>query len=75
VSFFICQKGVIVMNPPMNEQLKQWKQDVRDMKVMRKTKKPPQKNQEKLSERDWKEIMGMGRARYGRAKGGAFRQK
>ncbi|OKL37010.1 hypothetical protein [Domibacillus mangrovi] len=63
------------MNPPMKEQLQQWKKDHQEMKQERKKEKPPQKKQEKLSERDWKEIMGMSRTRYGRAKGGAFRQK
>ncbi|MGG3450204.1 hypothetical protein [Domibacillus aminovorans] len=63
------------MNPSLKEQLKQWKKDHQEVKRERKKEKPLQKKQENLSERDWKEIMGMGRARYGRAKGGAFRQK
>ncbi|WP_018392945.1 hypothetical protein [Bacillus sp. 37MA] len=63
------------MNPSLKEQLEQWKKDRQKVKQERKKEKPPQKKQEKLSERGWKEIMDMGRARYGRAKGGAFRQK
>ncbi|WP_018392487.1 hypothetical protein [Bacillus sp. 37MA] len=63
------------MNLSMKEQLRQWKKDHQEVKQEWKKEKQPQKKQEKLSEREWKEITGMGRARYGRAKGGAFRQK
>ncbi|MGG3452079.1 hypothetical protein ABER98_19900 [Domibacillus aminovorans] len=66
------------MNPSMKEQLKQWKEAnpaPAPVKAKPKAEKPRRKKQEKLSERDLKELMGRSRARYGRAKGGAFRQK
>jgi hypothetical protein len=63
-ALFYLPKGVIGMNPSMKEQLQKLKQE-----------KPPQKKPERLSERDLKELVGMDRTRYGRAKGGAFRQK
>jgi hypothetical protein len=64
----------MVMNPPMKEQLKQWKQDARDMKVERKTEKPPQKKQENLSERDLRDLMNTNMWTLRRGRGGAYKK-
>jgi hypothetical protein len=56
------------------EQLKQWKQD--HLAVRNHGHKKPQKTRgEVLSDADIRSLMGMNRARYGRKKGGAIKQK
>lgn len=56
------------------EHLKQWKED--HLAVRKHGQKKPQKTlDEVLSDADIRSLMGMNRARYGRKKGGALRQK
>ncbi|MDM5335729.1 hypothetical protein QUF84_00260 [Fictibacillus enclensis] len=50
---------------PLNDQLRAWKKQ---------NKKQPDKQEERLTERDWIELMGIGRQRLSRGKGGAYRQ-
>jgi hypothetical protein len=75
VSSFFVLKGDERMKH-FKEQLIIWKEK-HDMKSesksdsLRKAKKKPQE----LSEKEIKELMGMGRPRYSRGRGGALRQK
>jgi hypothetical protein len=73
VSFFICYEGDGIMND-FKEQLKQWKQD--HLVARKHGQQKPQKTRgEVLSDADIRCLMGMNRARYGRKRGGAIRQK
>jgi hypothetical protein len=73
VSFFICYEGDEVMND-FKEQLQKWKQD---HIAARKhgQKEPKKKSGEVITDADIRSLMGMNRARYGRKRGGAIRQK
>lgn len=50
----------------LNDQLRIWKKQ---------NKQQPNKKEERLTEREWKELMGMSRQRLSRGKGGAYRQR
>jgi hypothetical protein len=63
------------MRKPMKLQLQQWKEKNQSPKKEHKKKQPKKGKQEKLSERELKDLMGMNKRTYSRGKGGAFRQK
>ncbi|MBM7585831.1 hypothetical protein JOC86_002373 [Bacillus pakistanensis] len=56
------------------EQLKQWKQQHREVKRYGR-KKPQKRRDEVLTDADIRSLMGMNKATYRRGKGGAYRQK
>jgi hypothetical protein len=62
----------------IQQELKKWLKINQNMERAAKNKKRFKKKKspkEKLSDRDLKELMGINRPVYRRAKGGAFRQK
>lgn len=59
------------MNIPLKEQLKDWKKDHAEMKQCR---KPQKRKQERLSNSEWKDIMGINMRVHTRV-GGRVRQK
>ncbi|MBO1515038.1 hypothetical protein [Metabacillus bambusae] len=63
------------MQKSFQEQLKEWKKDHMEVKEQRKQtkKKPPAKNQEKLSESDLRFLMGSSMQTLRRGKGGAYK--
>ncbi|MDM5199324.1 hypothetical protein QUF79_14990 [Fictibacillus enclensis] len=50
----------------LNDQFKVWKKQ---------NTPQPYKQEERLTEREWKELMGMDQQRLSRGKGGAYRHK
>jgi hypothetical protein len=66
-------KGDEVMRD-FKEQLKQWKQQHREVKRHGRIK-TQRRQDEILTDAEIRSLMGMNRPRYGRKKGGAFRQK
>jgi hypothetical protein len=73
VSSFILLKGDEEVKD-FKEQLKQWKQHHQEVK-QKSRRKPQKRKSADLSSSDIRSLMGMDRPRYGRKKGGAFRQK
>ena len=67
------------MRRELKEQLKEWKQQHREVTGYGKKKKRRQKAEkgkpEQLSEREIKDLMGMNKPVYRRGKGGALRQR
>ncbi|MBW8350766.1 hypothetical protein K0H71_15120 [Bacillus sp. IITD106] len=56
------------MNKPLKEQLA-------NIYGKAQPEKPQERRRERLSESEWKDIMGINRPIYARAKGGALRQR
>lgn len=62
------------MNGTLRDQLQEWRKQSAVDKQVYHEKKPSQKREE-LTDRDLRELMGTGRPRYARGKGGAYRQR
>jgi predicted Zn-dependent peptidase len=62
------------MMKTIQDQLKKWKQLNPSPKKKHKRKKPQQAREEKLRDRDIRDLMGMNKPRYRRNKGGAYRR-
>lgn len=62
------------MNGTLRDQLQEWRKQSAVDKQVHQEKKTSQKREE-LSDRDLRELMGTGRPRYARGKGGAYRQR
>ncbi|MGD6993985.1 hypothetical protein [Sutcliffiella horikoshii] len=71
---FYFTKGDMWMNESLRDQLQQWRKQTADQRQVHQEKKPPRKREE-LTDRDIRELMGTGRPRYARGKGGAYRQR
>ncbi|MEC1714743.1 hypothetical protein [Schinkia azotoformans] len=63
------------MNPSLKQQLKKWNQQHQESTPKKKTssKKPQKAQEERLSEHEWKDIMGTNMTVLRRGKGGAWR--
>ncbi|MBE2905389.1 MULTISPECIES: hypothetical protein [Anoxybacillus] len=61
----------------IQQELKKWMKvkKVRQHQNKRKKARKKKRDKERLTERDIKELMGVGRPVYRRGKGGAFRQR
>jgi hypothetical protein len=59
----------------IQQQLKQWMKVNKVRMDKHKKERIPKRKQEKLTEWELKELMGMNRPVYRRSKGGAFRQR
>ncbi|WBL16434.1 hypothetical protein [Sutcliffiella sp. NC1] len=66
------------MNKSLRDQLKEWKKQhgfERQIKYKMINVTLSKKKEEKLSDRDLRELMGTNRPTYARGRGGAYRQK
>ncbi|MGY3717050.1 hypothetical protein ACWE42_16170 [Sutcliffiella cohnii] len=66
------------MNKSLRDQLKDWKKQralEKQSKYKKKNATPSKKKEEKLSDKDLRELMGTNRPTYARGRGGAYRQK
>ena len=62
------------MNGTLRDQLQEWRKQSAVDKQVHHEKNPSQKREE-LTDRDLRELMGTGRPRYARGKGGAYKQR
>lgn len=64
------------MNPMLRNQLKEWeKKNMSHLVVKKRRKRKDKRSDDSLTFREIEELMGVRRATYVRAKGGAFRQR
>lgn len=71
-------KGDMRMNKSLRDQLKDWKKQHGVSKRIiqkKRTSSNAKKKQERLSDKDLRELMGTDRPTYARGRGGAYRQK